>query len=141
MTKVLYTGGTFDLFHAGHVNFLRQCNKIAEQVVVSLNTDQFIEQYKGNPPVCSFKQRKLMLESCRYVTNVVANKGGADSKPAILDVGPDFIAVGSDWAQKDYYAQMQFTQDWLDQFGITLIFIPYTENISTTALKAKIKSY
>ena len=38
----LYTGGTFDLFHWGHENFLKQCSMIADQVVVSLNTDEFV---------------------------------------------------------------------------------------------------
>ena len=47
MSKILYTGGTFDVFHYGHMNFLRQCSKIADRVVVSLNTDEFIEYYKG----------------------------------------------------------------------------------------------
>jgi glycerol-3-phosphate cytidylyltransferase len=43
---VVYTGGTFDLFHSGHVNLLRRCSEIGT-VVVSLNTDEFIEKYKG----------------------------------------------------------------------------------------------
>lgn len=139
MKKILYTGGTFDLFHAGHVNFLRHCKKIADEVIVSLNTDEFIHQYKGKSPVCDYKQRAIMLESCVYVDKVIKNTSGADSKPSILSIGPNIIAIGSDWAKKDYYAQMQFTQDWLDQFDITLIYIPYTEKISTTLLKEKIK--
>lgn len=139
MKNVLYTGGTFDLFHAGHVNFLRQCKKIANEVIVSLNTDEFIVEYKNKPPICNYYQRKLMLESCVYVDKVIENKCGADSKPSILATKPNIIAIGSDWATKDYYAQMQFTQGWLDQFDITLIYIPYTENISTTILKQKIK--
>ena len=42
--KILYTGGTFDLFHSGHVNFLSRCKLLADEVVVSLNTDQFIKK-------------------------------------------------------------------------------------------------
>lgn len=139
MTKILYTGGTFDLFHSGHVNFLRHCKKIADTVIVSLNTDEFIMQYKNKYPVCDYAQRETMLKSCIYVDDVIKNTHGADSKPSILAVKPNIIAIGSDWAKKDYYAQMQFTQGWLDQFDITLIYIPYTENISTTLLKQKIK--
>lgn len=139
MTKILYTGGTFDLFHAGHVNFLRQCKKLADTVVVSLNTDEFIQEYKGKAPICNYAQRSLMLESCVYVNKVIKNTNGADSKPSILSVNPDIIAIGTDWAKKDYYSQMQFTQEWLDQLDIMLVYIPYTEKISTTLLKEKIK--
>jgi len=49
---LIYTGGTFDLFHAGHVEFLRRCSDLG-RVLVSLNTDEFIEEYKGKPPVIS----------------------------------------------------------------------------------------
>jgi hypothetical protein len=52
-------------------------------------------------------------------------------------VGPDIIAIGTDWARKDYYLQMGFTQDWLDERDISLIYIPYTHSISTTKLKAR----
>jgi glycerol-3-phosphate cytidylyltransferase len=139
--NVLYTGGTFDLFHAGHVNFLKRCNKIAAKIVVSLNTDEFIESYKGKPPICSYADRKAILESCVYVDEVIENVGGADSKPSILQVKPNIIAIGTDWAKKDYYAQMQFTQQWLDVHDILLVYIPYTEHVSTTLLKQRVKDY
>lgn len=138
---IVYTGGTFDLFHAGHVKFLKQCKKIAGQdgrVVVSLNTDEFIEAYKGKAPVMSFAERKAILMACRYVDSVVENIGGADSKPAILNVLPDFVVIGDDWAKKDYYAQMQFTQAWLDELKIVLCYVPYTAGVSTTELKKRI---
>jgi glycerol-3-phosphate cytidylyltransferase len=138
---VVYTGGTFDLFHSGHVKFLRQCKRIAGldgRVVVSLNTDEFIEAYKGKAPVMSFDERKAVLMACRYVDSVVENIGGVDSKPAILNVLPDFVVIGDDWAKKDYYAQMQFTQAWLDELKIVLCYVPYTAGISTTELKKRI---
>jgi len=137
--KVVYTGGTFDIFHYGHLNFLRQCASIGDYVTVSLNTDDFIERYKGTPPVISYDYRKNVLEGCKYVDSVVPNTDGEDSKPSILSVNPDFVIIGSDWASRDYYAQMNFTQQWLDENNIILIYIPYTSGISTTDIKNKIK--
>lgn len=130
----VYTGGTFDLFHSGHVNFLRRCSEFGE-VTVSLNTDEFVEQYKGRPPVISFDDRKEVLEACKYVNKVVENIGGQDSKPAILLEKPDLIVVASDWARKDYYLQMNFTQGWLDEHDIALCYIPYTWRISSTKIR------
>lgn len=143
---IVYTGGTFDLFHSGHVNFLYQCWMIATnkgscdgKVIVSLNTDEFIETYKKKPPIMSFGERKAVLRACKYVDRVIENIGGADSKPAILDCNADAIVVGTDWAKKDYYNQMAFTQEWLDNRMIQLIYVPYTEGISTTELKRRLQ--
>jgi glycerol-3-phosphate cytidylyltransferase len=137
----VYTGGTFDLFHAGHVNFLKRCHKIAGitgQVIVSLNTDSFIQEYKNKQPVCNDQERYDVISSCKYVDEVIWNSGGTDSKPAILSVQPDVIAIGSDWALKDYYKQMDFEQSWLDKLNISLIYIPYTQGISSTEIKARL---
>lgn len=133
---IVYTGGTFDLFHAGHVNFLRQCAKLGE-VVVALNTDEFIKEFKGKAPVMTYDERKTVLLACKYVSRVVKNGCGADSRPTIQQVKPNIIAIGDDWARKDYYAQMHFTQDWLDDQDILLVYIPYTKGISSTDVKKR----
>lgn len=137
MGLIVYTGGTFDLVHSGHVNFLRRCSEIGS-VVVSLNTDEFIEEYKGRRPVMSYAERQAMLEGLRFVDRVIPNVGGSNSKIAIELINPDMVIIGSDWARKDYYAQMGFDQDWLDARGIGLAYIPYTQGISTTDLKRRI---
>ena len=136
----IYTGGTFDLFHAGHVNFLKICKEIAGvsgTVTVSLNTDEFIYEYKKSYPILNYEQRYDVLIACKYVDYVIPNKDGKDSKPAIEDCSPDIIAIGSDWARKDYYKQMNFDQDWLDERNISLLYIPYTQGISSTLIKGK----
>lgn len=134
----IYTGGTFDLPHSGHVNFLRKCAQLGD-VYLSLNTDSFIEAYKGKPPVMSFQERRAVLEEFKSVTFIIENWGGADSRDVIEVINPDIIAIGSDWARKDYYKQMGFDQDWLDERNISLIYIPYTEGISSTEIKRRLK--
>lgn len=138
--STVYTGGTFDLFHAGHVDLLRTCHKIAGddgRVVVALNPDAFIEEFKGKAPVLNYVERKAVLESCRYVTEVVENTSGADSKPTIKLVRPDFIVIGDDWAKRDYYAQMMFTPEWLDRWNIRLIYVARQRHLSSTQVKQR----
>jgi glycerol-3-phosphate cytidylyltransferase-like family protein len=87
----------------------------------------------------SYAERKAVLEEYKSVTYVIPNEGGQDSTLAINRVCPDIIAIGSDWARKDYYKQMTFTQDWLDENEISLMYIPYTQGISTTELKKRLR--
>lgn len=108
-------------------------------MTVSLNTDEFIQGYKGKPPVLTYAERAAVLLSCRYVSAVVPNSGGADSRPAIELVKPDIIVVGSDWARRDYYAQMGFDQDWLDERGIAMCYVPYGKELSTTQIKERMR--
>ena len=140
MAAIVYTGGTFDLLHAGHIDFLRVCRKVAGndgQVIVALNQDDFIAQFKGKPPVCSYVERREVLLACRYVDQVIENTGGSDSKPAIVSASPDFILIGEDWANRDYYKQMSFSPEWLDEKGITLLYVPRQRNLSSTAIKER----
>lgn len=134
----VYTGGTFDLIHSGHVNFLRRCAEIGDVTVV-LNTDEFIERYKGKPPVMTYDERFAVLSEFSCVRNIYPNVDGEDSKIIISSLQPDIVAIGSDWARKDYYKQMGFTQDWLDEQNISLLYIPYTKGISTTELKRRMQ--
>jgi glycerol-3-phosphate cytidylyltransferase len=134
----VYTGGTFDLLHRGHVEFLRRCSELGE-VVVSLNTDKFIADYKGKPPVMTYREREAVLLACRYVTDVVPNIGGVDSTLTIDLIKPDLVVIGSDWARRDYYKQMGFDQGWLDERGIGLCYIPYTQGISSTQIKERLR--
>ena len=133
----VYTGGTFDLFHAGHVKFLERCRQFGK-VTVALNTDEFIATYKGKPPVMSYQERAEVLLACRFVHDVVPNFDGADSRTAIEWVEPDLIVIGSDWAVRDYHKQMGFDQAWLDERGIGLCYLPYTQGVSSTDIKARI---
>lgn len=152
MSRVL-TVGTFDLYHAGHVNFLYQCARIAgvhsdehdekHNVTVGLNSDAFIEHYKGTAPIYTYKERFKLLVNNRYVWNVIENDNKTIA-PLLTTGGAyntsiyDFLVIGSDWAKKDYYAQIGVSQAELDELGIILIYVPYTKGVSTTELKERI---
>lgn len=133
-----YTGGSFDIPHFGHYNFFRQCKDFCDYLVVALNTDEFIESYKGSKPEFSYSERIKILEKCPYIDKIIPNFAGANSKPAILNVNPDLIIIGNDWLSKDYCKQMDFTPQWLTDHNIALMYIPYTDGISSSLIKEKI---
>lgn len=138
----IYTGGTFDVFHAGHMNFLRGIKKLFpnSELYVSLNTDEFIIEYKKKAPIFNYEERKNHLKLSGLVDYVVPNIGGKDSKPAILIVSPDVIVIGTDWLERDYPKQMDFTSEWLQEHSISLVYIPYTKDVSTSIIKERIKN-
>ena len=97
MAKI-YLGGTFDITHFGHFQLFRSAKKFGK-VTVSVNTDEFVEQYKGHKPILTLDERVRSIRSCKYVSKVIPNTGGKDSKPSILEVQPDIIAIGDDFGR------------------------------------------
>lgn len=136
---IVYTGGSFDMPHHGHFRLLERASHFGD-VVVALNLNDFSIQYKNKALVMSYEERREILMACKWVHDVVPNIGGADSKVSIDIVKPDYIVIGSDWATKDYHAQMGFTQEWLDDRGIGLVYVPYTQGISSTDLRNRVQN-
>lgn len=120
---------------------MRECAKIGS-VTVAINTDEFIAEYKGKPPVMSYSERSAVIADLRSVDLVIPNWGDANCAAVVDEENQiesiDILAIGSDWARKDYYKQMGFTQDWLDERGISLLYIPYTAGISSTEIKKRL---
>jgi cytidyltransferase-like protein len=140
MSTVL-TMGTFDLLHPGHVRLFAACRAIAGtdgRVYVGLNEDEFIEEFKGAPPVQTYAERFEMVISLRSVDEIYPTPG-SDAKPLIDQVRPDFIVIGSDWAVKNYYGQLQISSEYLQENGIALLYLDRNSGHSSTELKGRIR--
>ena len=82
------------LLHHGHIRLLRKAVKYGE-VVVGLSTDADIEKYKGHIPLLTWEYRKEILESIRYVSEVVKTPYFITN--AVLDEhGAQFLIHGAD---------------------------------------------
>ena len=135
----VYVGGTFDLFHAGHIQFLSQCSQYGK-VVVALNADNFSARYKRRP-ILSLDERKSAVEACRFVDDVVTNVGNENSAMTIDSLAHPikYIAHGDDWTGKSLMAQLGIDQKWLDFRGIEMLYIPYTSGISTSDIIGRVR--
>lgn len=136
MTPMVYVGGTFDLFHPGHVNLLRRSAQLG-RVTVSLNTDEFAERYKRRP-VMSLEERKVVVASCRYVEHVMVNDGDEDSRPAILSSRAKYVVHGDEWQGDSLLEQMKLTREWLREHDISLVYLPYTAGVTSSDIRARI---
>jgi glycerol-3-phosphate cytidylyltransferase len=137
---IVITLGTFDLFHRGHLRLLKRCKELAGSegwVIVGLNSDEFVKQYKGKPPVQTYQERKEILEELPYVTSVVKNNQTDGTIKPLLSKGTA-IVIGSDWGKKDYLKQVGLTWEWMEENDISLIYVPYTYGISTTIIKERL---
>lgn len=136
----IYNGGTYDLFHWGHVEMLRQLKNFAGvggTLIVAINTDEFVMEFKGKKPIMTTEERARVVAGCKYVDEVIINESGADSKPTILAAKANFVITGTDWSDRDYNKQMGFTREWLEEHKIGFGFLPYTRAISSTELKRR----
>jgi len=135
VTSVL-TIGTFDLLHYGQVDFLRAAAALGAVLTVGVNTDAFTASYKRRP-VMSQDERIYAVRQLGYAALFNDSAGRA----LISEVSPDVLAVGSDWARRDYLAQVGVTQDWLDEQGITLAYVPYVRKwpVSTSEIIRRIR--
>lgn len=63
-----------DLFHYGHVEFLRRARALGDYLIVGLTSDERAERRKRRP-VMSWRERKRVVEACRYVDDVWLHSG------------------------------------------------------------------
>lgn len=133
MERSVLTLGTFDCPHIGHVSFLRKCEAFGT-VTIGLNSDEFIMQYKGAFPIFSYDERAALLRGMDYPVD----KNDGPGRDLIEKLQPDVIVIGSDWLRKDYLKQIDITPDYLEMNEITLVYVPYTEGISTSEIKKRL---
>lgn len=135
-----YVGATMDIPHAGHVDLLTKAKEMCDYLVVVLNKDDFIERFKGKAPIMTLEERMQVISSFWMVDEVDINECGEDSKPMLLKYMPNFIFVGDDYTYEKYCKQMSFTDDWLKENKMEVVFIPRIRQISSSIIKERIKN-
>ena len=129
----VYVGMSADLIHPGHINLLERAAAHGE-VVVGLLTDRAIASYK-RLPYMTYEQRRAVVESLRMVSRVVPQET-LDYVPNVEALRPDFVVHGDDWRTGVQRETRRRVIEALAGWGGELIEVPYTEGISSTALRA-----
>jgi len=97
MKKVLIFG-TFDLLHAGHIEFIKKAKEMGDYLIVILNSDKSIEKRKGRKPIFIYSERKKILSAIKFIDEIIAgpNKETLDSINNLIQrIVPDVIVLSS----------------------------------------------
>lgn len=132
------TVGTFDTIHAGHIGLFNQCLRLAGpdgQLIVGINSDEFVAKYKKHPPLVPYESRAAVIRNLRQVTGTFRNSLDWMQPQSIAAQNPDILVVGEDWARNNYLQQINASQHWLDSNNIQLCYVPRTGDWSSTAIK------
>jgi glycerol-3-phosphate cytidylyltransferase len=125
------TFGTFDLFHLGHLNIIKQARVLGHELIVGVSSDQLNFAKKNRYPICNQQQRMAIVSEIKGVSSVFLEESLALKADYIKQYDADILVMGDDWAGKF---------DWLsDQCSV--IYLPRTPSISTTVLIEYIKIY
>jgi D-beta-D-heptose 7-phosphate kinase/D-beta-D-heptose 1-phosphate adenosyltransferase len=126
MNNVIFTNGCFDILHTGHVQLLKECKKLAGdngKVIVGLNSDVSVKKIKGESrPVNDQESRKLLLESLRFVDEVIIFE---EETPELLieKIRPDILIKGGDYSIDQIVGK---------QYAKKVVVFPYVDGKSTT---------
>lgn len=126
MKKVI-TYGTFDLLHWGHINLLKRAKELGDYLVVAISTDEF-NTLKNKEAYHSFENRKMILESIRYVDKVIPESNWEQKIDDIKRENIDVFVMGDDWKNKF---------DELKEY-CEVVYLPRTVGISTSQIKSDI---
>lgn len=141
--KIGFCSGAFDLTHAGHVLFFRECKKYCDYLVVMVGLDKPITKRKGpNRPILNESVRLEMVTALRIVNFAFLDfENETDNEFATFDIvfpnlKPDIYFVNDD------AFDIPSRQAICDKYGVTMKVLKREcpaefENISTTKIIGK----
>ena len=131
---VVYTVGTFDLLHVGHLALLEYCKTLSDKFVVGVASDEVVNSYKPNVPIIPLKQRMEMLKALRCVDDVVSY-GKLEYVTNCKELDVDIFVIGEDWGEEPHNLAVE---KYLKSKGKKIIQVSYNPQTSSTKIKQNV---
>ena len=133
MTKyrIGYTQGCFDMFHIGHLNLLNHAKEMCDILIVGVNSNSLMAEYKHKQPVIGENERIKIIENIKAVDEAHI----ADTLNKVEQYKKyhyDALFIGDDWKGNSRWIE---TEKQLKVYGVEVVYLPHTEEISSTILK------
>jgi D-beta-D-heptose 7-phosphate kinase/D-beta-D-heptose 1-phosphate adenosyltransferase len=94
---VVFTNGTFDIIHRGHVEYLAKAKRLGDVLIVGLNTDASIRRIKGKGRPINSKSDRAAVLAALVPVDYVCFFGENTPHKVISIVKPDVLVKGADW--------------------------------------------
>lgn len=132
--KIVFTAGTWDLFHIGHLNIIKKSKELGDYLIVGVSTDELVMSYKKYRPFIPYDERLEIIQSIKYVDETVKQTKLIDINQ-LKKFNVDIVTIGDDWKTK-YLEGL----DWMKKQGKEVVYLPYTDGVSSTTIKQWIMS-
>ena len=133
---VVYTVGTFDLLHVGHLALLEYCKTLGDTVAVGVASDEVVMLYKPKIPVIPLDQRMEMLKALRCV-DIVMPYHELDYLTVCKEVKADIFVIGEDWGKKPHNKGVE---DYMKEQGRKVVQVQYNPRTSSTEIRETVIS-
>ena len=130
----VYTVGTFDLLHIGHLDLLEYCKTLGDKFVVGVASDEVVASYKKNVPVIPLAERMRMLKSLACVDDVVSYDK-LEYVTQCKAVDADIFVIGEDWGDKPHNIAVE---KYLKSKGAKIVQVSYNPQTSSTKIKQNV---
>jgi cytidyltransferase-like protein len=131
---IIYTVGTFDLLHVGHLALLEYCKTLGDTFIVGVASDEVVHSYKPNVPVIPLKQRVQMLQALTCVDDVQAYHE-LEYVSACKEFDVDIFVIGEDWGDKPHNIAVE---EYLKSKGAKIVQVSYNPQTSSTKIKQNV---
>ncbi|NOX27948.1 MAG: adenylyltransferase/cytidyltransferase family protein [Gammaproteobacteria bacterium] len=131
---VVYTVGTFDLLHVGHLALLKYCKTLGDVVAVGVASDKAVNSYKPNVPIIPLEERMEMLKALRCV-EIVRPYYELEYVSACKELKPDIFVIGEDWGDQPHNIDVE---SYLHDAGSKIIQVSYNPKTSSTKIKQNV---
>jgi glycerol-3-phosphate cytidylyltransferase len=95
--KTGFVASCFDLLHAGHCLMLQDAKEQCDYLVVALQVDPSVDRPEKNKPVQSLDERRIQLESIKYVDEIQLYETEEDLKQLLHEIRPNVRVLGTDY--------------------------------------------
>ena len=133
---VVYTVGTFDLLHVGHVAFLEHCRRLGSVVAVGVASDRIASVYKSSKPVIPLEQRMQMLRALRCV-DIVRPYFELEYISGCEALGVDIFVAGEGWGQHSCDRELE---KHLKSKGCEIVKLKYDLRTSSTQIRHSVRT-
>ena len=128
---IVYTVGTFDLLHVGHLALLEYCKSLGDVLAVGVASDRVVNSYKPNVPVIPLEQRMEMLRALRCV-DIVRPYDELEYVSGCKALNVDIFVIGEDWGNKPHNVAVE---SYLKSEGKQIDQVLYNPRTSSTRIK------